>query len=121
MTTTTILPTPWALLHTAISERRTVVVTYHGHARLVCPHALGWKAGKAMLLAYQTGGHTSTGKLPADPRQRWRCMHLDHIDNVTPPEHAQPWRSADNYNPAHPFPAIDEVVIAATSPHPAAR
>ena len=35
-----------------------------------------------MLLGYQTGGQTSTGALPADPRQRWRCLFIDEIDQV---------------------------------------
>lgn len=34
------------------------------------PHALGWKNDRAMLLAYQIGGHTTTtGTLPVDPPQ----------------------------------------------------
>jgi len=88
--TTTARPDPWALLEAALRTRRPVTVSYHGHQRLVCPHALGWKTGKPMLLAYQTGGHTTTGTLPADPRRRWRCMHLDNIELVVPAEPASP-------------------------------
>jgi len=67
-----------------------------------------------MLLGYQTGGQTSTGTLPADPRQRWRCMFVDEVDEVLVGELAGPWGTADNYNSSHPFPAIDEVTIAVT-------
>lgn len=115
MTTTAGRPTAWELLEAALLGRRPVTVSYHGHQRLVCPHALGWKAGRAMLLAYQTGGHTTTGALPANPRHRWRCLYLDHIERVLPADQAGKWQTADNYNPAAPFPAIDKVTIAITS------
>ena len=62
------LPEAWADLEGALRARRPVLVYYHGRWRLICPHALGWKDRKPMLLGYQTGGETSTGALPADPR-----------------------------------------------------
>ena len=68
-----------------------------------------------MLLGYQTGGQTSTGALPADPRQRWRCLFVDEVDRVLL-DMSAPWGTADNYNPAHPFPAIDEVSLAVSGP-----
>ena len=70
-----------------------------------------------MLLGYQTGGQTSTGALPADPRKRWRCLFVDEIDQVVAEPPAR-WGTADNYNPSHPFPAIDEVTIAITPATP---
>ena len=66
-----------------------------------------------MLLAYQTGGQTSTGALSADPRKRWRCLFVDEVDHVVAAEPAT-WETADNYNASHPFNAIDEVTIAVT-------
>jgi hypothetical protein len=104
-------PLAWAVLEGALRRRRPVHVSYHGRRRLLCPHALGWIAGRPMLLGYQTGGQTSTGALPADPRQRWRCLFVDEVDAVLVDMDA-PWGRADNYNPAHPFPAIDEVSVA---------
>ncbi len=115
MSATAAPPTAWALLQAALRQRRPVLIAYHGRRRLVCPHALGWKASRPLLLAYQTGGHTSTGALPADPRRRWRCMYVDEIDQVGATDRATSWGSADNYNHARPFPAIDEVIIAVTS------
>ena len=112
LTTITDLPTTWVSLQTALRQRRPAVVSYHGKQRLICPHALGWKNGRPMLLGYQTGGQTTTGTLPADPRQRWRCLFVDEIDQVTAADPASAWGTADNYNPAHPFPAIDEIAIA---------
>jgi hypothetical protein len=116
MTTIATLPAAWAPLETALRQRRPVHITYHGKQRLICPHALGWKNARPMLLAYQTGGHTTTGTLPADPRQRWRCMFVDEIDQIDATDPNSTWGTADNYNPSHPFPAIDQVTIAVT-PH----
>jgi hypothetical protein len=112
MTTMTALPIAWASLEAALRARRPVQVSYHGRVRLICPHALGWKAGRPLLLGYQTGGQTSTGALPADPRQRWRCMFVDEVDQVLAA--VGPWGTAENYNSSHPFPAIDEVTVAVT-------
>jgi hypothetical protein len=109
---TTGLPAAWEPLHAALRARRPVWIAYHARRRLVCPHALGWKADKAMLLAYQTGAQTSTGALPADPHKRWRRLRLDQIDQVLLAEHTSTWESADNYNPTRPFPAIDTVAVA---------
>ena len=114
MTTTTVAATAWAALETALRQRRPLRVTYHGKQRLVCPHALGWKNGKPMLLGYQTGGHTTTGTQAADPRKRWRCMFIDEIDQIDDADPASAWGTADNYNHAHPFPNIDKVTIAIT-------
>jgi hypothetical protein len=118
MTPIATLPTSWGLLNTALQTRRPVEVYYHGRCRLICPHALGWHNGRAMVLGYQTGGQTSTGALPTDPRKRWRCMYLDHIDRVVDADSASAWQTADNYNHSQPFPVIDHVAIAITPSGP---
>jgi hypothetical protein len=113
--TTTAPTTTWACLEAALRQRRPVLVTYHGKQRLICPHALGWHNNRPMLLGYQTGGQTTTGTLPADPRKRWRCLYIDEIDQTRAAQPTSPWGTADNYNPSHPFPAIDQVTIAIPS------
>jgi len=62
MTTPAGRPSAWEPLEAALLGHRPVTVSYHGHRRLVCPHALGWKEGRgrAMLLAYQAAAR----KLP---------------------------------------------------------
>jgi hypothetical protein len=117
---TTTRPAAWDALEAALRQRLPVRVFYHGHQRLICPHALGWKNGKAMLLGYQTGGHTHTGTLPAAPNNRWRNFFIDDIEVVTA-EEATSWQTADNYNAAHPFNAIDELTIAVTPTGPDTR
>ena len=118
MTTMAALPRNWAPLEAALRQRRPVRLSYHGRQRLICPHALGWHNGRPMLLAYQTGGQTSTGTLPADPRRRWRCLFVDEIEQVVTADPASPWQTADNYNPSHPFNAIDDVTLAISPGHP---
>jgi hypothetical protein len=117
---TTDLPPAWAALEAALRQRRPILVSYHGHQRLICAHALGWKNGRAMLLGYQTGGHTHTGTLPVDPNRRWRNFLVDDIDNVLTAQPAAPWETADNYNPDHPFNTIDELAVAITPTGPQA-
>jgi hypothetical protein len=112
--TITSLPTTWAALEAALRERRPVRVCYHAKERLICPHALGWKSGRAMLLAYQSGGHTTAGALDPDPRKRWRCLLVEEIAEVLPADPASSWQSGDNYDRHRPFPAIDEIAVAIT-------
>ena len=112
MTKTATIKTPWALLEAALRARRPVEVSYHGLRRLICPHALGWKQARPMVLGYQTGGETSTGTLDVDPRKRWRCMYLDEVAEVAAADPASLWATADNYNHLRPFAVIDEVAVA---------
>jgi hypothetical protein len=101
----------WATLEAALRARRPVRLSYHGHERVVCPHALGWKNGRPLLLGYQAGGWTSSGALDPDPRRRWRCLFVDEVERVVA-EAATAWESADNYDPAHPFSSADDVAVA---------
>jgi hypothetical protein len=120
LATIPVLPTAWARLDEALRARRPVLVSYHGLRRLVCPQALGWRAGRAMTLVCQTGGDTSTGRLNPDPTKRWRLLFVDQIDEVTDAPDAQ-WGTAHNYNPRHPFPVIDEVSVAINFQPPPAQ
>jgi hypothetical protein len=107
-----IRPATWTVLEHALTQRRPVGVVYHGEARIICPHALGWKAGRAKLLAYQTAGTTSRGGLPADPRQRWRSMFVDEIEHPVITD--EPWQTADNYTPTSN--GIDHLEIDVNTP-----
>ncbi len=113
MTTTTARPPAWDTLEQALRQRRPVRLTYHGRQRTVCPHALGWKNDRAMLLAYQTAAQAH-GDLPAEPRQGWRNLFVDDISDATVVAPATAWQSADNYNASHPFNAIDRLSVAIT-------
>lgn len=110
-TETTTLPATWAALQAALGQRLPVHVRYHGRQRLICPHALGWRNQRALVLGYQVGGQTSAGTLDPDPRKRWRCMFIDEIELVTA-DHTAQWQTPDNYNPARPFNAAVEITLA---------
>jgi len=99
----------WPVLEEALRTRRPVALRYHGRDRVACPHALGWKAGRARVLSYQVGGATSAGTLPDDPAQRWRCLFIDEIEEASIIEGT--WQSAANYSPATAN-GIEDVVIA---------
>ncbi|MGH9154466.1 MAG: WYL domain-containing protein [Acidimicrobiales bacterium] len=100
----------WEILEAALRGRRPVRLTYHGRQRTVSPHALGWKNGRAMLLAYQSAG-PALADLPAEPRQGWRNLFVDDISDVAFAD-AAGWQSADTYNACHPFNAIDRLSVA---------
>lgn len=102
-------PSAWAVMKKALGERRPVRARYHGRERLLCPHALGWKNGRAMVLCYQAGGTTRNGALPMDPRQRWRSLFVDEIEDPVITD--GPWETADNYS-ADSCNCIDELEAA---------
>ncbi len=113
MTTTIVRPPAWDTLEEALRQRRPVHLTYHGRGRTVCPHALGWKNDRAMLLAYQSQAHAITAGRPT-PQPGWRNFFVDDIDHAELADPATPWETADNYNASHPFNAIDQLAIALT-------
>lgn len=63
----------------ALRERRVVTFRYHGHERVLEPHALGVAtSGEAVLHGYQTAGGTVSGK-PLG----WRTFALGEIQALT--------------------------------------
>ena len=88
-------PAAWETLEQALRQRRPVQARYHDQQRVLCPHALGWRHGRARVLAYQAAGTSHTG-LSADPRQRWRSMFVDDI--YDPVIIDGPWQTANNYS-----------------------
>jgi len=65
---------------------------------VVCPHALGWKNGRAKVLAYQAAATTDRGPRPSDPRQRWRSLFVDEIEGTSVADGR--WETATNYAPS---------------------
>jgi hypothetical protein len=106
-------PPAWDVLQQAVIDRRPVAARYHGHDRVICPHALGWKNGRLVALVYQSEGSTSSGKLPTDTGQRWRSMALDDIENPTLIGQGS-WKSAANYS-AESLP-MDQVLLTILEP-----
>jgi hypothetical protein len=100
-------PPAWDILERALTERRAIKASYHGHDRILCPHALGWRKGRAKVLVYQSDGTTSIGALPPDTRQRWRSMFVDEIEHATIIDDT--WHTAENYVPQSN--GIDELAL----------
>ena len=97
-------PPAWEVLQQAITQRKTVKARYHGRDRLLCPHLMGWRNGRAKLLSYQA---SATGTI-ADPYQQWRSMFVDELDNLAITD--APWLTATNYTPTSV--GIDVIEIA---------
>lgn len=117
ITATATRPPEWATLEQALTQRHPVKARHRGTERILCPHALGWKNGRPKLLAYQIGGTTSHGPLPADPHQRWRSMFIDEIDTAAIlPD--QPWQTAGNYSHNSNCFAVIELAIDDQQPNP---
>ncbi|MFA7190190.1 MAG: hypothetical protein WC117_08905 [Sphaerochaetaceae bacterium] len=65
-------------LCTAIKNFRRVSIIYDKQVRVVDPYLVGTnKKGSEALRAYQVGGYSSSGNLPA-----WRLYLLKNIDSV---------------------------------------
>ena len=55
----------------AITTQSLLSFSYHGHLRVVQPHTYGIdRKGHKALRAYQTGGTSGSGRIPA-----WRIFH----------------------------------------------
>ena len=88
-------PPAWDILERAINDKRTIRVSYHDHERLLCPHLLGWRNGRAKVLSYQSAGTTSQGVIAGNPRQRWRSMFVDEIEGAVLTNDI--WQTGPNY------------------------
>jgi hypothetical protein len=104
-TVVSLRPQAWAVLEQALTQKRPVALRYHGHDRILCPHAIGWKNGRLRVLSYQVAATTNRRPNPDEPTQRWRCMFL------APAITDGPWESAPNYSPSSAN-GIDELVLA---------
>ena len=112
--TTTILPAAWAPLHAALRARRPV---YHLLPRPP-PDRLPPRPGPENKPAHghrlqnrRTNQHRDAPRRPPD-RDGGACTSTKSPTSLAGPKQQAQWATADNYNPAHPFPAIDHITIA---------
>lgn len=92
------------LLHRAILDRKQVVCMQGGYRRAICPHILGHKNGREVLLAFQFGGESSS-KLP--PGGQWRCFSVDDLNFVSLQD--GPWHSGNAHKTVQT--CVDEVYV----------
>lgn len=76
------------ILKEAIEKRRCVTMLVDGWWRQAAPLALGVKAGRAKVLAFQYHGESKSGLAPGGA---WRCFFLDDIGWAQIVD--DPWRS----------------------------
>jgi hypothetical protein len=72
------IATTWSVLHAALDERRPIRASYHGRLRVLCPHAIGWKNGRAKVLVFQT----AVIDAPSSDPFGWRSMFVDEIEDA---------------------------------------
>ena len=65
------------LLHDAIDKRRVVQFVYNRQVRIAEPHVLGLKNGRLQILTWQTGGRSSSGRIPD-----WRRFFANELSQV---------------------------------------
>lgn len=73
----------YRLVRAAVVGRRPIAASYHGRARLFCPHRLGRnREGELRVLCYQYGGESESGLQPAGSAANWRCVVLEKLGAV---------------------------------------
>ena len=100
----------------ALRQRRPVHVCYHGHDGCICPHALGWKTASRCCSATRPAATPAPERSP--PTLTTGGAACSSTRSTTSGDTNAPWGTADNYNPAHPFPAIDQVAHAVRATQP---
>jgi hypothetical protein len=90
----------------AIQTKTPVACDYNGFYREMCPHVVGWKAGKLQVLSYQFAGQSSSGPIVPLSLDNWRCMEVEKIQNLK--EITAEWQS---YSPhSRPQTCVDEIL-----------
>ena len=98
----------YALLRTAVNEKKQVTALYGGLLRKFCPHALGMKRGDPHCWAFQFGGESSSG--PVGPKDKsWRCFRVNGLSQVAVRD-GEWFTRADRYGQK----CVDEVDVEAS-------
>lgn len=80
-------------ISTAMEEMKEIEFRYDGELRKVAPHLLGEKTnGSLQLSAYQVGGYSKSGDIPA-----WKSYKIEKIEHIVILE--KKFRIAGGYNP----------------------
>lgn len=92
-------------IRSAIRECRMLKFAYGGHSRIAEPHVAGIKDGREGMLAYQTGGTSSSGGLPT-----WKRFYLDGISQLKTLDETFPGRRETPTNMHSPWDETYEIV-----------
>jgi hypothetical protein len=88
----------YQMIRQAILDRDVVVAICHGHTRVMCPHVLGTKRGRAQALFYQFSGGSTTPLEPDGSPSNWRCIVIDELQDVSIRKSMGEWHTASNYS-----------------------
>lgn len=66
----------------ALIKRQTVIASYDGLHRELCPHAIGTTRDVERALFYQCAGHSSKGPVVPGSPDNWRCMDLHRLSVI---------------------------------------
>jgi hypothetical protein len=66
------------LICRAILQRKQMICRYDGYRREVCPHIVGYSAGRERVQVYQFGGDTSDG--PIRPGGDYKCFEISKME-----------------------------------------
>jgi hypothetical protein len=91
----------YSLIRQAIESRRQIQASYAGHARLLCLHVIGAKAGEPRALFFQFGGDSARGLAPGGD---WRCLPLAGLSAVS--IHHGEWHTRPHSRPQR---CVDQV------------
>ena len=85
------------------------MATYRGHAREMCPHAIGFSpSGKEQALFYQFEGETSQGPISLTHADgRWKCMAIAKLQDVQARD--GPWHSRSPHT--RPQTCVDDIDV----------
>jgi hypothetical protein len=84
-------------VRSAVIRRCPISARYHGYARLLCPHRLGWnRKRQPRVQCYQYGGESESGLEPVGSSANWRCIAVEDLSQVELIEGA--WRTAPNHS-----------------------
>lgn len=93
-----------AILKQSIENKIPIRATYQQYARVLCPHALGYKLKKngtraLHVLVYQSGGYTSKG--PVKPgsghNENWKCLEVGQLVGLEISD-SDEWSTAGNHS-----------------------
>ncbi|MBW3600784.1 MAG: hypothetical protein KY475_26400, partial [Planctomycetes bacterium] len=72
----------YSLIRDAVLNKKTVVATYDGYERRMCPHVLGTTKGQRQGLFYQFAGNSRRGLEADGSPANWRCVRISRLSNV---------------------------------------
>jgi hypothetical protein len=74
----------YSTIRQAAIDKKTIVITYNGLERIMCPHVVGKnRNGRLHALCYQFAGRSKDRPIEADGSpNNWRCIDIEKISTI---------------------------------------